>query len=65
MVKLLDFAGQEAELEKDSNPFAVVVLAHLKAREPPAIVPGAVSGNSGSSRACTTAVGSTTTSVNC
>jgi len=33
MVKLLDFAGQEAELEKDSNPFAVVVLAHLKARE--------------------------------
>ena len=32
-VKLLDFAPQEAELEASSNPFAKVVLAHLKARE--------------------------------
>jgi hypothetical protein len=32
-VKLLDFAGREAELERSSNPFAVVVLAHLKAQE--------------------------------
>lgn len=30
MVKLLDYRGKEAELEKDSNPFALVVLAHLK-----------------------------------
>jgi hypothetical protein len=32
-VKLLDFAAQEAELEASANPFAKVVLAHLKARE--------------------------------
>ncbi len=31
--KLLDFAGREAELEADKNPFAKVVLAHLKARQ--------------------------------
>jgi hypothetical protein len=30
-VKLLDYANREAELEADSNPFARVVLAHLKA----------------------------------
>ena len=32
-VKLLDFVGREAELERSTNPFAVVVLAHLKAQE--------------------------------
>src|SRR5207302_847617 len=32
-VKRLDFAGREAELEADRNPFAKVVLAHLKALE--------------------------------
>jgi hypothetical protein len=32
-VKLLDYAGHEAELEADPNPFAHVVLAHLKALE--------------------------------
>jgi hypothetical protein len=32
-VKLLDFAGREAVLEASDNPFAPVVLAHLKARE--------------------------------
>ncbi len=32
-VKLLDFAGRETELERSSNPFATVVLAHLKAQE--------------------------------
>ena len=32
-VKLLDFAAHEATLEASSNPFAQVVLAHLKARE--------------------------------
>ncbi len=32
-VKLLDYAGREAELEADRNPFAKIVLAHLKARE--------------------------------
>jgi hypothetical protein len=32
-VKLLDFAGQEAVLEASENPFAPVVLAHLKAQE--------------------------------
>jgi hypothetical protein len=32
-VKLLDFAGREALLEGSANPFAHVVLAHLKARE--------------------------------
>jgi hypothetical protein len=31
VAKLLDFAGQEAALEANPNPFAVVVLAHLKA----------------------------------
>src|SRR5262249_41727596 len=31
--KLLDYAGREAELEVDANPFARVVLAHLKALE--------------------------------
>jgi hypothetical protein len=30
-VKLLDYAGREAELEADQSPFARVVLAHLKA----------------------------------
>jgi hypothetical protein len=30
-VKLLDYAGREAELEDDRNPFAKLVLAHLKA----------------------------------
>jgi hypothetical protein len=29
--KLLDYAGREAELEADRNPFARIVLAHLKA----------------------------------
>jgi hypothetical protein len=32
-VKLLDFAVHEAMLEASDNPFAIVVLAHLKARE--------------------------------
>jgi hypothetical protein len=32
-VKLLDFAAHEAMLEESSNPFAKVVLAHLKARQ--------------------------------
>ena len=32
-VKLLDFAAKDAELEASDNPFAKVVLAHLKARE--------------------------------
>jgi hypothetical protein len=32
-VKLLDFAAREAALEASSNPFAQVVLAHLKARQ--------------------------------
>jgi hypothetical protein len=32
-VKLLDFAAQEAILEAGDNPFAKVVLAHLKARQ--------------------------------
>jgi hypothetical protein len=32
-VKLLRYAGREAELEADANPFARVVLAHLKALE--------------------------------
>mgnify|MGYP001271789507 CR=1 FL=1 len=31
--KLLDFAAHEAMLEASSNPFAQVVLAHLKARQ--------------------------------
>jgi hypothetical protein len=33
IVKLLDYAPQYQELEADPNPFAVVVLAHLKALE--------------------------------
>lgn len=33
MIKLLDFADRTDELEKSDNPFAVAVLAHLKARE--------------------------------
>jgi hypothetical protein len=32
-VKLLDFAAHEAALEASPNPFAQVVLAHLKARQ--------------------------------
>jgi len=32
-VKLLDFVAHEAMLEASTNPFAQVVLAHLKARE--------------------------------
>lgn len=32
-VKLLDFAAHEAMLEVSTNPFAQVVLAHLKARQ--------------------------------
>jgi hypothetical protein len=32
-VKLLDFAAQEAMLEASTNPFAKVVLAHLKSRQ--------------------------------
>jgi hypothetical protein len=32
-VKLLDYAGRVEELEADKNPFARVVLAHLKALE--------------------------------
>jgi hypothetical protein len=30
-VKLLDWAGREEELEKDANPFALMVIAHLQA----------------------------------
>jgi hypothetical protein len=33
IVKLLDYQAQEASLESDPNPFATVVLAHLKAIE--------------------------------
>jgi hypothetical protein len=33
VVKLLDFRGRETELEEDANPFAKIVLAHLKALE--------------------------------
>jgi hypothetical protein len=33
IVKLLDYASKYQELESDPNPFAVVVLAHLKALE--------------------------------
>ena len=32
-VKILGYAGREAKLEADPNPFAKVVLAHLKALE--------------------------------
>jgi hypothetical protein len=32
-VKLLDYRGREAELERDANPFAAVALAHLRALE--------------------------------
>lgn len=32
-VKLLDYAGRIAELERDENPFALLVLAHLKTLE--------------------------------
>ena len=32
-VKLLDYASQRAALERDTNPFATVVLAHLAAQE--------------------------------
>ena len=32
-VKLMDFAAHEAMLEASTNPFAQVVLAHLKARQ--------------------------------
>jgi len=32
MVKLLDFAADESRLESSDNPFAVVILAHLKAQ---------------------------------
>lgn len=39
-VKLLDWAGREAELEADLNPFARVVLAHLKALETRRDLPG-------------------------
>src|SRR5260370_39694632 len=40
-VKLLDYRGREAALERDANPFAQVVLAHLQAlatRQDPAEV---------------------------
>ena len=30
MVKLLDYAAQDEVLERDANPFATVVQAHLK-----------------------------------
>jgi hypothetical protein len=33
VVKLLDYAPRETELEADDNPFALIVLAHLKALE--------------------------------
>jgi len=33
MVKLLDYQQQETQLESDRNPFAAVVLAHLKSIE--------------------------------
>ncbi len=33
VVKLLDFAQHEAALEADANPFAKVVLAHLKSQQ--------------------------------
>ena len=43
-VKLLDFAAREAELETSDNPFARMVLAHLKAQQtrgdPRTAIPG-------------------------
>jgi hypothetical protein len=32
VVKLLDYASREEELERDANPFALLVLTHLQAR---------------------------------
>jgi hypothetical protein len=32
VLKLLDYAGQEAWLEQHPNPFAVIILAHLQAK---------------------------------
>ncbi len=32
-IKLLDYVSKRTQLENDSNPFALVVLAHLKAQE--------------------------------
>jgi len=33
VVKLLDYGGNWSDLENSSNPFALVVMAHLKAKE--------------------------------
>lgn len=33
IVKLLDYEAQWSQLEQSSNPFAIVVMAHLKAKE--------------------------------
>lgn len=33
VVKLLDYRERWAELEESQNPFATVVMAHLKAQE--------------------------------
>src|SRR5262249_30119033 len=33
VVKLLDWSGKEEELEKNDNPFALLTLGHLKAKE--------------------------------
>jgi hypothetical protein len=39
IAKLCDYAGQEPELEGNPNPFAAVVLAHLKTQETRADLP--------------------------
>ena len=52
VVKLLDYADDLESLEKNQNPFAVVVLAHLQARRRAVILGDGGHGNSASSKGC-------------
>ena len=53
IVKLLDYAAEYQELEANPNPFAVVVLAHLKALETRRLTAERRAWKSGWSRGCT------------
>ena len=65
VVKLLDYAPHAGVLEQHPNPFATVVLAHLKRRRRGTTPKSAAPGRRGWSKACTSAASGVTMCGRC
>ena len=63
--KLLNFAGREADLEASDNPFAKIVLAHLKTIQTRKTPGERATGNCTSPRDCTSAASPMTMCRSC